>query len=83
MIESAQAVEAKTGLVDDWGLDSVSRLDKALDNALLAGKHSEFYTLREEMQQPQGQIVRDLARLVNKAQPENMENIVSTIEEWL
>ena len=83
LIESAQAVEDKTDLVYAWGLDSVTRLDNALDNALLAGKHREFYTLHEEMQQPQSQIICDLARFVNKYQPENMETLVSRIRESL
>ena len=83
LIESARAVEDKSDLVDDWGLDSAVRLNNALDNSLLAGKHCEFFTLHEEMQQPQEQIVRDLARFVNKAQPENMGNIVSVLEERL
>ncbi|PLS86425.1 MAG: hypothetical protein CYG60_07295 [Actinobacteria bacterium] len=83
LIESAQAVEDKSDLLHYWGLDSFARLGNALDNALLAGKHREFYTLHEEMQQPQSQIACDLARFVNKSQPENMENLVSRIEELL
>ncbi len=83
LIESAQAVGDKADLVYAWGLDSVTRLDNALDNALLAGKHREFYTLHEEMQQPQSQIICDLARFVNKYQPENMETLVSRIKESL
>lgn len=83
LIESAQAVEDKTDLIHAWGLENVTRLDNALENALLAGKHREFYTLHEEMQQSQGQIICDLARFVNKYQPENMENLVSRIKELL
>lgn len=83
LIASAQDVEDKTELLHIWGLDSVARLDNALENALLAGDHRELYTLHEEMQQPEDQIICDLARFVNKAQPENMENLVSKIEALL
>lgn len=83
LIESAQSVEDKSDLLHLWGLDSVTRLDNALEDAVLAGKHREFYTLHEEMQQPQSQIICDLARFVNKTQPENMEHLVSKIEECL
>lgn len=83
LVESAQAVEDKTDLLHYWGLDSVARLNNALDNALLAGKHREFYALYEDMQQSQSQIVCDLARFVNKSQPENMETLVSRIRESL
>ncbi len=75
LVQSAQAVEDKSDLMRSWGLDSVTRLENALDNALLAGKHREFFALHEEMQQAEGQIVSDLARFVNRAWPENMRCI--------
>ena len=83
LVESAKAEKDKTDLIYAWGLDSVGRLDNALENAIIAGKHREFYTLHEAMQQPQNQIICDLARFVNKSQPENMENLISKIEEAL
>ena len=83
LIESAQDVEDKNELLHAWSLDSATRLDSAFENALLAGDHREFYTLHEEMQQPERQLICDLARFVNKAQPENMESLVSKIEECL
>ncbi len=83
LVESAQAVDDKTDLMYCWGLDSVARLENALANALLAGKHKEFFALHEEMQQPEGQIVSDLARFVNKAQPENMRGVETKIREML
>lgn len=83
LVQSARDSADKTGLIRSWGLESVARLDNALDNALLAGKHREFFTLHEEMQQPESQIICDLARFVNESQPENMNGIVSKIEEML
>lgn len=66
-----------------WGLDSAARLENALANALLAGKHREFFALHEEMQQAEGQIVSDLARFVNRALPENMKGVETRIREVL
>ena len=80
LVESAKAEKDKTDLIYAWGLDSGARLDNALENAIIAGKHREFYTLHEAMSQPQSQIICDLARFVNKSQPANMKKIVSKIE---
>jgi len=83
LVETARNATDKAALTYTWGVDSTARLDNALENALLAGKHREFFTLHEEMQQPVGQIVCDLARFVNKSQPEDMEDIASKIEVML
>jgi hypothetical protein len=83
LVESAQAVDDKTNLMYCWGLDSAARLENALANALLAGKHREFFALHEEMQQAEVQIVSDLARFVNRALPENMKGVETRIREVL
>lgn len=83
LIESAQAHADKGSLVDEWGAGEVGRVNQGLANALLAGKHSEFHTLCNEMHRPFEQVRADVIGFVKRQQPDMLQAITERIERLL
>lgn len=83
LVESTQASDDLSELVDCWRLSSKFDLEDALSESLRAGKHNEFFKLSEEMQQTEEKVLSDLSSFVTRTQPENIEHIESHITEML
>lgn len=79
LIEITMAQEDKQYLLEQWGLENVERINRDLENALLAGKHNEFYALHENVQQSVDQVRADVVRFVNRTQPDFLSGIIEKI----
>lgn len=83
LIETALEQNSKEFLAAQWGSDEVGRIERALEDALNAGRHREFFTLQNEIQQPLEQVRADVIRFVKQAQPDALDVEIAKIEELL
>lgn len=83
LIEEAQGQQDKTYLIEHWGVESETQVVRALEAALLAGKHNEFYQLGREMKQDEEQVRADVIRFVNRGRENHLEDIFVKISEML
>ena len=83
LIESSQSQDDKTYLVHHWDVENVAQIDQALEEALLAGKHREFYQLSEVILQSEEQVRADVVRFVIRAEENPLEEVTRKIVEIL
>lgn len=83
ILETAQGLANKDYLFEHWDMEDINRVDQSLANALLAGKHNEFYTLQSEVQQPLTQVRADVIRFVKQGQPDVFGGVTNKITSML
>jgi len=73
----------KTYLIEHWGVESEAQVEQALEAALLAGKHNEFFQLGHEISQDKDQVRADVIRFVKRAQGNYLGDLITKISEIL
>lgn len=79
LVEQARTLPDKSYLVQQWGVENDGQVSYALSQAVLAGKHNEFFVLGDVVSQDIEQVRADLIRFVNSCQPAHMKVIIKKI----
>ena len=83
LIDVTQIQADKTYLIEHWGVESESQIEQALEAALLAGKHNEFFQLGHEISQDKDQVRADVIRFVKRAQGNHLGDLIAKISQIL
>ena len=83
LIKSSLGIANKGSLVNEWNVNEIEVIDKALEHAYRAPAHSEFFELSEIIQLPEEQVRADLIRFVLRTEPNTLQEIANSIDDLL
>lgn len=83
LIQRAKHVHDKTYLQGLWGISNPDEITDALEDSLQAGKHKEFLTLAEILQQPIETVRADVIRFLDQTGEDILKDVKRALSSML
>ncbi len=83
IVISAKEMNNLDLLLNEWGCKTTQNIYDYLEEALIAGKHNEFYSISKKVRLDEKQVRTDLMRLFKDNNSDEVERIVKRIKDLL